>query len=226
MSDRMRTSPASPSVVEREGVPLHGRRKRPSRFAGRATTVARALLLRRRARAFPDDPRRILVAHHLLLGDTLMLTPLLKKLRTLHPAADIAMTVPVPIAPLYATRPYGVRALPFDPRDSASALYDEAPFDIALVPGDNRYAWLAAAMRARFIVAFAGDRPPAKSWPVDALIPYPRQPAAWGDLVAQLIDGPPPEPYRRDEWQAPPHTDFELPPQPYAVLHVGASTPL
>ena len=26
------------------------------------------------------DPRRILVAHHLLLGDTLMLTPLLAKL--------------------------------------------------------------------------------------------------------------------------------------------------
>jgi len=197
-----------------------------SRFAGRASVVARALLLRRRARAMPADPQRILVAHHLLLGDTLMLTPLLKKLRTLHATADIAMTVPAPIAPLYATRPYGVRTLPFDPRHSASALYDEAPFDIAFVPGDNRYAWLAAAMRARFIVAFDGDRPPAKNWPVDDLVPYPRQPAAWGDLVAQLIDGPPPAPYRRDEWQAPPHGDFGLPPQRYAVLHVGASSPL
>jgi len=226
MSDRMRTSPASPSVVEREGVPLHGRRKRPSRFAGRATTVARALLLRRRARAFPDDPRRILVAHHLLLGDTLMLTPLLKKLRTLHPAADIAMTVPVPIAPLYATKPYGVRALPFDPRQSAATLYDEAPFDVALVPGDNRYAWLAAAMRARWIVAFAGDRPAAKSWPVDTLVAYSESPAAWGDLVAQLIGGPAPAPYRTGEWRAPPADDFAAPAGRYAVLHVGASSPL
>ena len=63
-----------------------------SRFAGRARTVARALALRRRDPVAPRDPRRILIAHHLLLGDTLMLTPLLKKLRTMHPQADIAMT--------------------------------------------------------------------------------------------------------------------------------------
>jgi ADP-heptose:LPS heptosyltransferase len=197
-----------------------------SRFAGRASAVARALLRRHRAAAIPSAPQRILIAHHLLLGDTLMLTPLLKKLRTLHPHADIAMTVPEPIVPLYATRPYGVRALPYDPRHSASALYEEAPFDIAYVPGDNRYAWLAAAMRTRSIVAFDGDRPAAKSWPVDARIPYPQQPAAWGDLVAQLVDGPPPAPYRSDEWKAPPHDEFRLPPQRYAVLHVGASSPL
>src|SRR5690349_2014022 len=163
-------------------------RSRASRWPGRAHVVARALLLRRKNRAAPADPRRILGAHPLLLGDTLMLTPLLKKLRTQHPRADIAMTVPARIAPLYATQPYGVRALPFDPRHSHAALFAEAPFDLALVPGDNRYAWLAAAMRARFIVAFAGDRPAAKSWQVDRLLPYPDAPAAWGDLVAQLIE--------------------------------------
>ncbi|HKP66579.1 MAG TPA: glycosyltransferase family 9 protein [Casimicrobiaceae bacterium] len=155
-----------------------------------------------------------------------MLTPLLKKLRTRHPNADIAMTVPTAIAPLYATRPYGVRALPFDPRQSAATLYAEAPFDIAFVPGDNRYAWLAAAMRARWIVAFAGDRPAAKSWPVDDLIEYSQRPAAWGDLVAQLCDGPPPAPYRTREWPAPPATTFSLPARRFAVLHVGASSPL
>jgi ADP-heptose:LPS heptosyltransferase len=214
---RAATSPA--------GVLTHADR-RSSRFTGRATAVARALLLRRRSPAMPANPQRILVAHHLLLGDTLMLTPLLKKLRALHPAADIAMTVPRPIAPLYATRPYGVRALPFDPRHSASALYGEAPFDVAFVPGDNRYAWLAAAMRARWIVAFDGDRPAAKSWPVDDLVAYPDRPGAWGDLVAQLIDGPAPPPYRSSEWKAPPRDDFALPAQRYAVLHVGASSPL
>ena len=43
------------------------------------------------------SPRRILVLHHLLLGDTLMLTALLAKLRAQYPAAEIAMTV----APAY-----------------------------------------------------------------------------------------------------------------------------
>jgi ADP-heptose:LPS heptosyltransferase len=197
-----------------------------SRFAGRATAVARALLLRRRARAMPADPRRILVAHHLLLGDTIMLTPLLAKLREQHPRAEIAMTVPRAYAPLYEARPYGVRALPWDPRRPAPHLYDEAPFDLAYVPGDNRYAWLAAAMRARWIVAFAGDRPMTKNWPIDALVPYSATPGAWGDLVARLVDGPPPRAYSTRDWPVPACPPFALPASAYAVLHVGASSPL
>ena len=197
-----------------------------SRFANRVGVVTRALARRSRARSAPRDPRRILIAHHLLLGDTLMLTPLVKKLRTLHPDADIAMTVPRAIAPLYAMRPYGLRALAFDPRADADALFAEAPFDLAFVPGDNRYSWLAAAMRARWIVAFAGDRPRVKSWQVDDEVPYAQTPAAWGDLVAQLVDGEAPAPYRTTEWAAPSYADFAAPAFPYAVLHVGASSPL
>ena len=196
-----------------------------SRFRGRAEVVARAFL-RARAHEPPAAPRRILIAHHLLLGDTLMLTPLLKKLRARNPQADITMTVPEAFAPLYATKPYGVRALPFDPRRPSPALFAETPFDLALVPGDNRFAWLAAAMGARHIVAFAGDRPAPKSWQVDRLLPYPDRPAAWGDLVAQMVEGDAPAPYRTDEWHAPRSTAFAMPATPYAVLHVGASSAL
>ena len=42
------------------------------------------------------------------------------------------------------------------------ALFAEAAFDLAFVAGDNRYAWLAAAMHARWIVAFGG-RPPRRA---------------------------------------------------------------
>ena len=197
-----------------------------SRFTGRAGVVARALVRRRRQHAAPLAPERILIAHHLLLGDTLMLTPLLKKLRARYPQGDVAMTVPRAFMPLYEARPYGVRALPFDPRHRANALYAEAPFDLALVPGDNRYAWLAAAMRSRWIVAFAADRPAIKSWQVDEQVPYPDRPAAWGDIVAQLVEGPPPLSYRASDWPAPACVDFGRPDAPYAVLHVGASSPL
>jgi ADP-heptose:LPS heptosyltransferase len=197
-----------------------------SRFGGRASVVVRALADRGARRSPPATPRRILIAHHLLLGDTLLLTPLVKKLRERHPHADIAMTLPRAYAPLYATRPYGVRALAWDPRHPSPHLFDEAPFDVAFVPGDNRYAWLAAAMRARWIVAFAGDRPATKSWPIDGLVPYPDAPAAWGDLVATLVEGAPPAPYDTGEWTAPACTAFARPTGPYAVLHVGASSPL
>ena len=137
-----------------------------SRLGGRVATVARAVADRLVRRIEPIEPRRVLVAHHLLLGDTLMLTALIAKLRSNHPDADIAMTVPRAIAPLYATRPYGLRALAWDPRDLPSSLFEERPFDLAIVPGDNRYAWLAAAMRARWIVAFDGDTPTHKNWPI------------------------------------------------------------
>jgi ADP-heptose:LPS heptosyltransferase len=198
-----------------------------SRFYNQAEVVARALAARaKRPRTPPVKIRRVLLAHHLLLGDTLMLTPLIAKLRMRFPDAEIAMTVPRAIAPLYATRPYGVRALPWDPRHANESLFAESRFDLAFVPGDNRYAWLAAAMHARWIVAFRGDPNERKNWPIDELRPYPDQPAAWGDMVATLLDGPSPEPYSTADWPAPVAKPFAAPTQPYAVLHVGASTPL
>lgn len=202
-----------------------------SRLQGRIETIARAALRRAATlgrRVPPAQPDRIVVAHHLLLGDTLMLTPLLAKLRERWPRAEIAMTVPAPFLPLYATRPYGVRALAFEPKDPASlrALWREPGFDLALVPGDNRYSWLAAAMGARWIVAFGADRPAYKSWPVDELRDYPATPGTWGDAVAGLIDGAEPRPYSVADWPAPAVAAFAPPAAPYAVLHVGASSPL
>ena len=176
----------------------------------------------------PAAPRRILIAQHLLAGDVLMLTPLLAKLRQRNPDADIAITARRAVAPLFSGRPYGVRALVYEPREAATldALFDEPGFDLAFVPGDNRYSWLAAAAGARWIVAFAGDRPASKSWPVDELRPYSETPAAWGDMVAGLAEGAPPSAYRPGDWPAPACAPFDAPAGRYAVLHVEASTPL
>jgi ADP-heptose:LPS heptosyltransferase len=201
-----------------------------SRLASRLQLVPRALWRQavRRRRRPGATPRRVLVAHHLLLGDTLMLTPLLAKLRERHPNAEIVMTTPKATVPLYAASPYGVRAMPYDPRDerTLAPLLAASGFDLAIVPGDNRYSWVAAALDAAWIVAFAGDRPPYKSLPVDELKPYPSRPGAWGDMVAGLVDGPPPQPYSMRDWPDPPYAPFEQSDGDYAVLHVGASTPL
>lgn len=202
-----------------------------SRALSRLATVALALrhsFATRGRRTAPAAPRRILIAHHLLLGDTLMLTPLLAKLRERYPAADIVMATPKPSVPLYAKRPYGIRAVAFDPRDPATlaAIRAEGGFDLAIVPGDNRFAWLARAAGANWVVAFAGDRPASKNWAVDELVPYPAAPASWADMVAGLIAGPPPRPYRTTDWPAPECAPFERPAAPYCVLHVGASSPL
>jgi len=203
----------------------------PGRLGGRLRVLPRALarrFLRMQRRERPAAPRRILIAQHLLTGDVLMLTPLLAKLRERHPDAEIVLTARRAVASLYSGRPYGARAVVYEPRESATldALFDEPGFDLAFVPGDNRYSWLAAAAGARWIVAFAGDRPAYKSWPVDEFHPYGNVPAAWGDMVAQLANGAPPGPYRPADWPAPACASFDAPAGRYAVLHVEASTPL
>ncbi len=201
-----------------------------SRFTSRVAIIGRALLRRLAggSRSRPASPRRILIAHHLLVGDTLMLTPLLAKLRARYPAAEITMAVPRACAPLYLNRPYGVRALGWDPRDADSVrrLLQERGFDLALIPGDNRHSWLAQAMGARWIVAFAGDRPAYKSWFIDELRTYPDTMGTWFDITAMLVDGDPPAAYRLSDWTPPEAMRFALPDAPYCVLHVGASSRL
>ncbi|TCV84289.1 glycosyltransferase family 9 protein [Sulfurirhabdus autotrophica] len=202
-----------------------------SRFSSRVKIITLALwnsfatLGRRKS---PTEPKRILIAHHLLLGDTLMLTPLLAKLREQYPAAEIIMATPKAIAPLYEKQPYGVKAIPFDPRDPATfqILFALRGFDLAIVPGDNRHSWLARALGAKWVIAHAADHPAYKNWAVDTLIPYPDLPATWGDMVAALMPGKPPEAYRPADWPSPAYTPFQLPNRPYCVLHVGASSPL
>lgn len=202
-----------------------------SRSPGRVLVIALALLnMVRRSfgRSKPASPRRILVVHHLSLGDTIMVTPLLKKLREQYPSAEIVMTCPLAFLELYAGRPYGVIALPFDEKEPRTifGLLRRRGFDLAIIPAENRLSWLARALNSRWIVAFSGDSPAYKNWPIDELRPFPEIEMAWGDLAASLIDGQPPEPFCAEEWPAPVCELFELPSKPYCVMHVGARTPL
>jgi ADP-heptose:LPS heptosyltransferase len=123
-----------------------------------------------RRRSAPRVPRRVLIAHDLFLGDTIMLTPLIAKCRQRWPSTDIVMTCVPAYSGIYEKRPYGVHVVPYDPRDVRSLwrLRSAGPFDLALVPGDNRYTWLARSVGARWVVGFAGDAR-YKNWPADEL---------------------------------------------------------
>jgi ADP-heptose:LPS heptosyltransferase len=153
-----------------------------SRLSGRVRIFARALprLALKPLRRKPQVLKRILIAHHLLLGDTLLLTPLVAKLRAQHPGAQIVLTCPKPIVPLYAGRPFGIEVIPFDPRDfrSVNAVLRSGPYDLGIVAGDNRHAWLALAAGCRWIVGHAADTPAWKNAPLDEAVPYPDVAAA------------------------------------------------
>lgn len=203
----------------------------PSRAQGRLLILPRALASRLRRlgrRRRPQAPASILIAHHLLFGDTLCLTPLLAKCRERYPDARILLTVPQSVAGLYAGRPYGVTAVAYDPFDPASLarLLDHSGFDLALVPGENRFAWLAQAMDAGWIAGFGGDRPEYKNWLLDERVPFPPWPWNWADVAATLVPGPAPRPYDPRAWPDPPCEPYERPSRAYCVLHVGARNPL
>ncbi|MFL6582642.1 MAG: glycosyltransferase family 9 protein [Burkholderiales bacterium] len=203
-----------------------------SRWLTRAICVGLAFwyaILRAGRRRPSLLPRRILVAHNLLLGDTIMLAPLLKKLRQRYPDAQIIMTCTPGLVSLFANRPYGVQAVGFDSRDVQTffALFRNRGFDLALLPADNRLGWLARALDARWIVGFAGDRPAYKNRLADEVRIFGDQPMALGDLMAaRLVDGEPPAPYAISDWRAPPAEPFSAPQAPYCVLHVGAGSRL
>lgn len=202
-----------------------------SRLSARLAVVPRAaarLIATAGRRRRPAQPRSILVAHSLLLGDTLMLAALLAALRERHPDAGVTMSVAPALLPLFAGRPYAVRAVAYDPGEAAGhrALASPEGYDLALVPGDNRHALLAHALGARWTVAAAADRPQWKNAIVDERVPMPDRPAALADIFATLAGGLPSRPYARGDWPTPPCAPFQLPRAPYAVLHVGAGSPL
>lgn len=201
-----------------------------SRLPSRALTVGLAVAstLGRRARPADSSVRRILVAHYLLLGDTILLAPLLAKLAREYPAAERLVLARPAVAALFAGRPWGFRAIAYDPRDFSTfrELSGQGPYDLAYVIGDNRYAWLARALGAQWVIGFGDDRPRWKNWMLDEVHPLPAQPVAMADMFAELVAGEAPAPFVAGDWPPPPATDFALPTAPYAVLHVGASTSL
>lgn len=196
-----------------------------SRFLVRLEKLARALTQKRVA---PNKLRRIIVVHNLLLGDTILLAPILKALAELAPDAKRYVLCRPAFLPLFENEPYGVKAIPFSRRDAKSQrrILRSGPYDLAIVPDDNRYAWLARGAGAGWIVGFANDRPQWKNWMLDRAVDYPATPAAWADMVPSLVDAPAVQPYVAGEWTPPNDRPFDAPGQPYVVLHVGASTRL
>ena len=157
------------------------------------------------SRQFPQAPRSILIVHSMLLGDSLLLFSLIAKARERYPAARIVVSVPRPLLPLFASRPAGVEAIVFNPREFSTvwSILRSGPYDLALVPAENRHAWLACAAGARHIVAFAGDVPAWKNWLVDTAVPLPEQPMAIADIFTLLLPGPEPKPFVLGDWPAP-----------------------
>jgi hypothetical protein len=202
-----------------------------SRLTGRLLTLYLAIIRRlqeKKKREKPRQIKKILICHQLLLGDTITLAPLFAKLRAQHPNAEIAMAGPKAYLPLFSTNPWGVKAYSFDLRHphTVRSLLRHGGYDLALLPGDNRYSWLAQALGSKWIIGFGGNSSWHKNLFIDEFRRWPSEAMALGDIFATLAQGPSPEPYTTDQWQTPQCQPFEIPAEPFVVFHVGASSPL
>lgn len=205
------------------------------RGANRLRALAGAVVnaIRKPARAArPPDPKRILVLHELLLGDTLMLAPLLAGLRHRYPRSELFITANPAYADLFSEKPYGVRVLPFSEREPncLAALAPAKDCDIAILPGENRHAVAARAVGAQWVMGFAGGKPAWRDSLVDERIAFPSTPMALADIFMRLSGLPEDDAarlrYAAGDWPAPAFTPFDTPARPYVVLHVGAGSPL
>ena len=140
------------------------------------------------------------------------------------------MTVAPAYAPLYAGRPYGVVALPFDPRDFATfrALLSAA----ALRSCDPARGQPLVVARARDRRARGSSALPAiarrtRTGRSTSSIPYSRCRRRSARPRRSWCPGRAPAPYRNGRrGPRPPATTRRSSTGDYAVLHVGASSPL
>ena len=124
------------------------------------------------------------------------------------------MTTPRGIAPIYRGSPYGVRALAYDTRDAGTFDRRRGRARLRSRVRPRRQPLQLARRRA---TAHAGSsrspatvrRTRAGRWTSSA--PYRATPAALGDMTADLVDGPPPRPYRPEDWPDPEHAAFDGP---------------
>ena len=176
-------------------------------------------------------PKKILIAHDLLLGDTLLLTPLMKRIHEKYPNAKKFILAKPGFIPLFSKKPYGFKALSFNPRKFLDIwkILCTGPYDLTYIAGDNRYSWFARALGARWVVGISEDKPQWKNWMLDEVTPFDSTPATWADMMGRLVDGQNPKPYKKNEWPHPKISKLLLPintSKPYVVCHVGASNKL
>ena len=177
------------------------------------------------------DPKKILIAHDLLLGDTLLLAPLMKRIQEKYPNAQKYVLTKPAFVPLFGNTPYGFRALSYNPKSFSSlwGLWCGGPYDLTFIAGDNRYSWLGRAIGSNWNVGIDGDIPPWKNWMVNEAKSFDINPATWADMMGRLVDDKDPKSFQKNEWLRPDIKKTLLPidtSKPYIVCHLGASNEL
>ena len=94
------------------------------------------------------NPKKILIAHDLLLGDTLLLAPLMKRIHEKYPNAQKYVLAKPTFVPLFGNIPYGFKVLSFNSKsfltspfffvvanaEASVEFFDNSKASLALIP--------------------------------------------------------------------------------------------
>ena len=129
----------------------------------------------------------------------------MKRIQEKYPKAQKYVLAKPAFVPLFRNTPYGFKVLSFNPKSFLSLwkIFCEGPYDLAFIAGDNRYSWFGRAIGSNWNVGIDGDIPPWKNWMIDEKKSFDLKPATWADMIARLVDGQNPKPYKKNEWLCP-----------------------
>lgn len=177
---------------------------------------------------------KILVLHNLLLGDAVLILPLLAKLRQNFPDAEIVLALPSAFMELFALSPYNLRIIEFNPKN-VKTIWNLCKiaknFDLGILPAENRYSLLLRGFGIKKIIAFEKDSPSWKNFLVDIKIEFPQQNSAFADFILDLLPVELESQHNnknalifdKTKWLVKNHQFLQrLPAKKYIVLHLGA----
>lgn len=178
-----------------------------------------------------SNPKKILICHRLLIGDVMMLFPMIARLRKNHPQAKIYLMSDSVMKEFLSFNPYDCEVIEYDGKHISHffSLLRRGFFDVVIIPAENKLAYLSVAVGCGDIYAYEGDKPNYKNWMINHLIPFPATKIGIPELFDQLgsnvpiLTGGNERSSINDEWQLPSADSMGLPKlSRYIVIHVGA----
>lgn len=182
---------------------------------------------------------KVIICQSLLLGDSLMLDPLLARVKREYSKSQIYLMVSEASLDLFQCNPYGIQCIVYNPRKLSSLfkLWRLRGFDIAYIPAENRLSLLAKALQTTQIIGYEGDHPNYKNHFLTTAIKFPSMPQALPDLFQGLVkvnkNQLPEDSLSSDlkdittSWHIPKDKNpLKNNTQKYVVMHVGASSRL
>jgi len=171
------------------------------------------------------EKSKILVLNQLLVGDNLLLIPLLRKIALLHPKSKITLAIPDSSYSLFRPCPYVSTIIPWNEKSISSTLrlLLTGPYRIAYNPYEFKMPFYAFGCGAKNIVSFTSNKK-FYSLFVTERPRIPLNDINFTDISLRLVHGINPL-FKKEDWLLNSSRKIFQLNSAYILIHVSASNP-